>query len=453
MDRTIFSNAAFAGEVSFLGASFSGEAIFFGAKFSEEADFSKTAFAQAIFAKATFYKFTNFSDIMFSDRPTFMGAAFSKSVIFTNTNFSKGAVFSGAKFSEEVKFWKAAFAGEVSFLGASFSGEAIFFGAKFSEEADFSKTVFLNKVEFIEATFFHKAKFSECNFYQEANFSETRFVNGAFFVNNKFRAKTFFKHTIFEQQNRVTFDDSDLSNVSFADSDITRVRFGDKIRWGLKDGFTITEERWLIDKVKGKKGKEYEDVSIELVLSVYRNFRENYEFRLRYDYAGKFFIKEMELRRKYREIESENGLKIKGNGWFRRHFSLAGLYYHLSRYGESISRPTLIAVVTVLLSTLFWVTQSNPTLEPHFQFFSGANSLSAVADSSSTFVGFEKMGNSTQWLKGFERSLADFLPLLSLGGDIEVGIIDYIIKIFGGGLTFGLLAIALRRKFERKYTR
>jgi hypothetical protein len=39
-----------------------------------------------------------------------------------------------------------------------------------------------------------------------------------------------------------------------------------------------------------------------------------------------------------------------------------------------------------------------------------------------------------------------------LGGKIKVRIIDYIIKIIGGALTFGLLTIALRRKLERKYT-
>jgi uncharacterized protein YeeX (DUF496 family) len=47
---------------------------------------------------------------------------------------------------------------------------------------------------------------------------------------------------------------------------------------------------------------ENKQVSLEDVVSVYRNLRENYEFRLRYDDAGKFFIKEMELKRKYREI-------------------------------------------------------------------------------------------------------------------------------------------------------
>jgi hypothetical protein len=56
-------------------------------------------------------------------------------------------------------------------------------------------------------------------------------------------------------------------------------------------------------------------------------------------------------------------------------------------------------------------------------------------------------------LKAFERSVADFIPLLPLSSDIKVGVIDFIIKIVGGALTFGLLIIALRRKFERKYTR
>jgi hypothetical protein len=100
---------------------------------------------------------------------------------------------------------------------------------------------------------------------------------------------------------------------------------------------------------------------------------------MRYDEAGQFFIREMELKRKYREVvskeekeevdnnlegeevpqpepeqEEENSLEIKQNNWFRRNlFSLTGWYYHLSRYGESLWRPTLAGVVIVFLSTLF----------------------------------------------------------------------------------------------------
>jgi hypothetical protein len=37
----------------------------------------------------------------------------------------------------------------------------------------------------------------------------------------------------------------------------------------------------------------------DAVMSIYRNLRENYEYCLRYDEAGEFFKKEMELKRNY----------------------------------------------------------------------------------------------------------------------------------------------------------
>jgi len=144
-----------------------------------------------------------------------------------------------------------------------------------------------------------------------------------------------------------------------------------------------------------------EQVSLEDVLSVYRNLRENYEFRLRYEDAGKFFIKEMELKRKYRE------LKLKGdnspipnikyvyiqNGWLRRNFSLNGLYYHFSRYGESIWRPTAIGAITVGLSTLFWLIQNNPTAEPFIPF---------ISNPTSNYINLTQiLNNNTSFTKGF----------------------------------------------------
>jgi hypothetical protein len=55
--------------------------------------------------------------------------------------------------------------------------------------------------------------------------------------------------------------------------------------------------------------------------------------------------------------------------------------------------------------------------------------------------------------KALERSIADFINLLPLGTKIEVGLLDYVVKILAGSLTFGFIAKALGRKFERKYTR
>jgi hypothetical protein len=112
---------------------------------------------------------------------------------------------------------------------------------------------------------------------------------------------------------------------------------------------------------------------------------------------------------------------------------------HFSDYGESIIKPTIIGAITVGLSTLFWLMQSIVN--------------SSLYKSTSHFIYLNQAGNFTHWLTAFQRSLADFLPLLSLPSNIKIGVIDYIIKIVGGALTFGLLAIALRRKFERKYTR
>jgi uncharacterized protein YjbI with pentapeptide repeats len=439
-----FNETRFYRSANFSNATFSGKASF------EKATFCKEAF----FINATFTEGANFGEATFSGNADFEAATFSGKADFGEATFSGEANFFSAEFSE-ANFFSAEFSGEAKFSYAEFSGEAFFDYAEFSGEAKFRNAKFAKfsgKGDFVGATFSGKADFEKANFSGRVNFHGSKFLGEAYFLGSQFGEETLFRYTLFEQPNKVTFDDSNLSKVSFADSDITRIRFADKIRWGGKDEFTIIEEEWLKEKAKGKdiRANEYArlayNVSLELVLSVYRNLRENYEFRLRYDDAGKFFIKEMELKRKYRQIESGNGLEIKENGWFRRHFSLTGLYYHLSRYGESISRPAIVGAITVLLSTLFWVTQSNPTLEPHFPPTLGTNSTS-------TFVEFREFGNSTQWLKGFERSLAGFLPFLSAGGETQVGIIDYIIKIFGGGLTFVLLAIALRRKFERKYTR
>jgi Pentapeptide repeats (9 copies) len=404
------------------------------------------------------------------------GKSFAKPVYFNKATFYRKANFIGAKFSEEAYFAEATFSKGAYFLRATFSKGAYFLRATFSKGAYFAGAKFSEgAADFSRATFSEgAADFLKATFSKRAYFNRAKFLASASFLKSEFKDETFFRYTIFEQSNKVTFDDNNLKNVSFANSDITRIRFGDNVEWGGKDQITIIEEEWLKRRAQEKnddeyKGGAYKNVSLELVLSVYRNLRENYEFRLRYDYAGKFFIKEEELKRNYRQVYSQFDLrlialhgklrlkwdksplpkagKIIQNDWFRRHFSLTGIYYHLSRYGESISRPTAIGAITVFLSTLFWVTQGNPILEPHFDPTQTTNSTY------STFVGFEKAGDATQWLEGFERSLAGFLPFLSAGGETQVGIFDYIIKIFGGGLTFVLLAIALRRKFERKYTR
>jgi hypothetical protein len=182
---------------------------------------------------------------------------------------------------------------------------------------------------------------------------------------------------LFEDGKKILFGIEDLSKFSFMNTDITRVRFSDRARWGRKDKFKVTDEEMLGKRKVTDPEKVYR--SLGSVMAVYRNLRENYEFRLRYDEAGKFFMREMELKRKYKENEKKNtfgrsngssstAVTISRNGWLRRNMSLTGLYYHFSNYGESIAKPTIIGAITVGLSTLFWLIQNNPTAGA-FSFF------------------------------------------------------------------------------------
>src|SRR4051812_28567610 len=104
------------------------------------------------------------------------------------------------------------------------------------------------------------------------------------------------------------FDVENLSNVSFMNTDITGVRFSEKARWGggeenAKEGeYKIIDERLLEEKIKEKNDDTTKDINLGSIKAVYRNLKENYEYRMRCDEAGQFFIREIELKRMHREV-------------------------------------------------------------------------------------------------------------------------------------------------------
>ena len=337
---------------------------------------------------------------------------------------------------------------------------------------EFTKPVYFNGSEFFGEAYFYDANFQGQAYFHEANFKtgEADFYGCGFYdrtyFSGHFNGETKFHYVLFEGKEKVIFEVEDLSNVSFMNTDLTGVRFSDEARWGEKkveyhkfwrrkkvkeDRFKIRDERILEEKIKGSDGHTTKDFNLGSIKAVYRSLRENYENRMRWDEAGQFFIREMELKRMYREVPSKevenSSLEIKQNNWFRRNlFSLTGWYYHLSRYGESLWRPTLAGLAIIILSTLFWSTQENPELKPWLPIFQDDDTGDVTK-----FVGFDKFGDGDHWLKAYERSIAGFIPLLSLGSNIHVGIIDHVIKIVGGAVVFALIAVALRRRFERRY--
>ena len=84
---------------------------------------------------------------------------------------------------------------------------------------------------------------------------------------------------------------------------------------------------------------------MDSIKAVYRNVRENYEYRLGYDEAGDFFIREMELKRIYKEHLGN----IMKTGLVRRHLSITG-FYHLASYGERVRMPALLMLASIILS-------------------------------------------------------------------------------------------------------
>jgi hypothetical protein len=358
---------------------------------------------------------------------------------------------------------------------SQFFGKAEFFEAKFHGEAHFGGATF-HEAQFNEAKFRRAVVFCGTDFLGLATFIDSEFFGKTYFSGH-FNAKTNFNYVLFEGKEKAIFDVENLSNVSFMDTDLTGIRFSDEARWGggekaKEERFKVRDERLLEKNIKENYGHT-KDFNLGSIKAVYRNLRENYEYRMRYDETGQFFIREMELKRRYREVvskeekeekvdnnvgveeepqaepkqEEEGGLEIKQNNWFRRNlFSLTGWYYHLSRYGESLWRPTLAGIAIIFLSTLFWSMQENPELKPWLPIFQDDDTGNVTK-----FVGFDKFGDGDHWLKAYERSIAGFIPLLSFESGIKVGIIDYVIKIVGGAVVFALIAVALRRRFERRY--
>ena len=491
-----FSRAEFPGEedVIFEGAEFSGRVgvLFEGTEFSGKGnvDFRGAKFSGEEGVQFNYAKFSGEGDVIFEGAEfsgdggvDFQEVKFLKkgNVYFHRTKFlKKGNVyFSDAKFSGEgnVYFSDAEFSGKghVDFRGAEFSGEGnVYFsdanfsgeGSVYFSDANFSRE---GNVDFTRAKFLKEGgvHFIDTQFRKEGGmyFSDAKFFGVTYFIRCKFDCEVYFVRTNFISPNEVRFGTDNLSNVSFLNSDITRIFFDESSRFGHSESEKQSERFKIFDERRFEKcimksenetnlNLEKQGLSLGSMLTSYRNLRENYEFRLRYEEAGQFFIREMEMRRVYREKFSTSEKKDipKENNWFIQKFSLTGLYYHLSRYGESISRPIILGVIIVGLSTLFWLIQNNPTGEPFIPNISN-NKLDIAKTSVDNFINYSQISNNTHILKAFERSLADFLPLLSMPSDTKIGIIDFIVKIVGGGLTFVLLGVALRRKFERKYTR
>jgi hypothetical protein len=164
-------------------------------------------------------------------------------------------------------------------------------------------------------------------------------------------------------------------------------------------------------------------LTLDDVLAVYRGLRDNYDFHLRYEESGRFFINEMRLRRIVGN--GHGGGKPHGLGWIKLELSdivdrgVMWAYEMLALYGESYTRPILWAILLIVLSSLIrplWLWMQNPGWMQELDFI-----LKQVKTS---ILVFFQLQWDTKTLTIVERLLS--IPIL------------------------GTLILALRRKLERR---
>lgn len=378
----------------------------------DELDLSKSLY----FANSKFHGDISFTEIQM-DIIDFSDAKFYGNLTISHTHNCKKIILTGLRFDEDkdlkIKLIHCNFE-EGKFILTNFkklSIEQCKFGS-----INFRSSVF-NKELSIEACDIDDANFSNCRFKGMSNFNKTSFDSIATFEYAEFQNLAEFQRTYFKKQQLVSFV-GDMSNVSFLYSDITRVRFDEVDNWG-KDN-KIRDEREFIES----KDKN----NLKSILAIYRNLRDNYEFQLRYEDAGKFFIREMELNRKYKQ-KIDGSVEAKK---YSQYITPAYFYKKFFNYGESL-RKTL-ACLAILFATTFVVLftcPDTPMLEQTKPF--------GELDYAKIHEDLE-----LRTMISFKRAFNAFFQISTLGN------MDAIFRVVA--LPFlAMTFIVLRRKYERKF--
>lgn len=366
---------------------------------------------------------------------------------FTNMIFQRPLYFSGTTFHGNCNFSTTRFHNVADFSRCHVHGDSIFTGSRFELDANFfhftqeggtssfQNITFKGKTNFSHAVFlsglfstgqFHEITFKSATFDGTTEFWDSVFHSRADFTSSHFNGLTNFRDVIFENQKLVSFD-GQLNNVSFIGTDITRIRFGEKTIWGLDDRFDIYDANQL-----RQNPSQY---NLGDVLAVYRNLRENYEFRLKYEEAGKCFVKEMQLRRYY-EDDPDNDYQAKERCIIRKYASATSFYSYLCEYGENLRRPAIyVSIIFALAFSFFFHFPEAEIIKE----YSLSNPINYT-----TYLEHE-FENRT--LYTVERSLSSFIPFILVE---KSAIPDLLVKIASIPI-LGTLFIVLRRRFERRF--
>ena len=472
--RVNFEGSIFNGQTDFVGVVFKDEVNFKNVIFKGETNFWGAVFETGVlFWNIQFEKSASFYNTIFMGIADFWKIIFKMEADFNKAIFNGIAYFENITFKERADFIEAIFEGEAYFWGDSFEGETLFDNCKFFDVARFDSAEFLNKVSFYRTDFspgflsrivnlwnfisFRYVYFKDQSkvIFDRVDMSRVSFLN-ADIDRVKFRnilnwglLPTFDsllliiihlkKERVKIFRNWINYLNKLLNNEIALKKELDR-KFSileerikeisnEEIRTRLLDKLSKekTNEINMIKEVikRYKKGTlieswkdtikkvlfEFEEITPDNVLSVLRALRENYDYNLKYEESGKFFVSEMELKRKL-------ATKVKVGIPAVADAVVLTLYKWLSLYGESFPRSIGWAIASILIFALLrWdIAIMKGALKPIIPLF-----LDKLRESTAIFF---QLTWDTRTLTLAERLIS--IPIL------------------------GSLYISLRRKLERR---
>ncbi len=398
-----FEGALFTGHAYFVNAHFTGRAFMLGTQFTGGADFADTRFiGPADFEGARFMGPTGFRGAQFSRLAGFEGAGFAGPADFQLTEF------------EEPTHWLAVIVGApLDFRFATFKGLSDWTDARLSaagsidlREVHVEAELRLQDLWFAGADQMEAVRAAVATthaaFWQRltknidlwscplppqldaegARQPDTRLDLRNLHIGPDARVRIQGVNCPGDPRGRI-----DASKMLFAHTDVSRIRF-QNVKWeGERPWRTrlgallwpnrapvwrVADEFYVRDLPGRRAHPEFEPPDGEgldpsLVADIYKGLRASYEENLRYSDAGRFHIREMEMRRLARGLEGTrdaartgeaSGVGKAGEGggaveaaepgkagagtlswrWLRRNVSLLNLYRLTSNYGESPGR-------------------------------------------------------------------------------------------------------------------
>lgn len=336
---------------------------------AEETDFSEVTFRRMVrFDHATFMGPVRFTESKFLGRADLSNAKFLSKVNFRMANFSFHVDFSHSKFLNDANFSESKFNEKADFGDMKFSGDVDYNGSVFSGDVDFRDSIFLRNASFVNVKFHENCEFSGVKFKHLADFEEAIFQRRSTFhgSDTEINYGNFFNAEL----EHVSFKDVDLSNVNMYGASLEETYLSDAKwdmdRWG---NYIIREEREAIDgkficgcgvihigsgnkceycgRALKKKwvGKSEAYARAE---NAYRNFKLSLRNDGDYRKAGKFYYKEMTMKRKQYSLDKKYA------SWFGNTFMWLS-----SGYGERWHQVLLIWIIAILLfGGFYWATDS-----------------------------------------------------------------------------------------------